>query len=61
VPVCELRSDLGIADIDPQNLIAMRRCDLTEHFERALGEFDPYGGLGEMNRIPERSVSERSP
>jgi len=25
-PVCELLSDLGIADIDQQNLIAMRRC-----------------------------------
>jgi hypothetical protein len=56
-PVCALLAELGISDVDPQNLTAARHSAVNEHFERALRELNPDGELSQMVRIRELAIS----
>jgi hypothetical protein len=56
-PMCELLGDLGISDVDPQNLMAARQSTVNQHFERALHELNPDGELSQMDRIRELAIS----
>jgi hypothetical protein len=56
-PVYELLDDLGISDVDPQNLIAARHSAAKQHFERALHELKPDCELSQLDRIRELAIS----
>ena len=56
-PVCELLDDLGISDVDPQNLMAARHSAVNKHFERALHDLNPDGELSQLDRIRELALS----
>jgi hypothetical protein len=55
--VCELLDDLEISDVDPQNLIAMRRSAVVNNFERVLRELNPDGELSQLDRLRELAMS----
>ena len=55
-PVCELLHELGISDVDPQNLIATRHLAVVDDFARALHEFSPDGELSQLDRIRELAI-----
>jgi hypothetical protein len=56
-PVCELLNDLGISGVDPENLMAVRHSAVIEHFEQALHELNPDGGLSQLDRIRELAIN----
>jgi hypothetical protein len=56
-PVCQLLNDLGISDVDPQNLMAAQHSAVNEHFEQALHELNPEGELSQLDRIRELAIS----
>jgi hypothetical protein len=52
--VCELLGELGISDVDPQNLIGTPQRAAKEHFARAL---NPDGELSQIDRIRELAIA----